>query len=330
MRDNNKFIGFKFVLRKIIIICAILQSCSMTILFMFAGCEPDLIFEPRGFIGGYGSKIGQFRLPKGIHEEYIANLGRTLFVADYGNNRVQAISSDRKDQSYTFGEQGSDPGQFNGPVSVAISRGAGTGSISDSQIQRIYVTDSKNNRIQKFDIDGNFILSWGESGGGPGQFDTPTGIDIDYAGRIYVVDSGNNRIQVFDTLGNFIQMWGQYGQDSGRFDGPIDLAVVFDYDTWDIKYIAVTDYGNNRVQLFDTIGTLLSIIANLNHPLGVACGYSSILICGGDKYVTKYRTNDGHIDREGIGEMGAPYDITGYTFISDQATHRIYDYSGLF
>lgn len=37
----------------------------------------------------------------------------------------------------------------------------------------IYVADSGNNRIQKFDSNGAFLVKWGSFGTGDGQFDTP-------------------------------------------------------------------------------------------------------------------------------------------------------------
>ena len=37
----------------------------------------------------------------------------------------------------------------------------------------VYVADSGNNRIQKFDSDGNYITSWGSLGSGNGQFIYP-------------------------------------------------------------------------------------------------------------------------------------------------------------
>jgi DNA-binding beta-propeller fold protein YncE len=61
----------------------------------------------------------------------------------------------------------------------------------------IFVVDEGNNRIQKFDSNGNFITKWGTEGTGNGQFDEPTGIAIDSSGNVYVVDRGNSRIQVF-------------------------------------------------------------------------------------------------------------------------------------
>ncbi len=44
-----------------------------------------------------------------------------------------------------------------------------TGIAVDSS-GNVYVTDSGNHRIQKFDSNGNFITKWGSYGTGDGQF----------------------------------------------------------------------------------------------------------------------------------------------------------------
>jgi DNA-binding beta-propeller fold protein YncE len=65
-----------------------------------------------------------------------------------------------------------------------------------------YISDGYiNSRIAKVDKDGNWLMSWGEPGSGPGQFNVPHSIALDAAGNIYVADRGNRRIQVFDTGG---------------------------------------------------------------------------------------------------------------------------------
>jgi tripartite motif-containing protein 71 len=61
----------------------------------------------------------------------------------------------------------------------------------------IFVVDEGNNRIQKFDSNGNSMTKWGTQGSGDGQFEEPTGIALDSSGNVYVADRGNSRIQVF-------------------------------------------------------------------------------------------------------------------------------------
>jgi DNA-binding beta-propeller fold protein YncE len=68
----------------------------------------------------------------------------------------------------------------------------------------IYVADGLgNSRIAKFDKNGKFVKSWGQTGTANGQFRQPRAIAVDAQGLVYVADAGNRRIQVFDGDGNF-------------------------------------------------------------------------------------------------------------------------------
>jgi DNA-binding beta-propeller fold protein YncE len=69
---------------------------------------------------------------------------------------------------------------------------------------QIYVTDWRNDRVQKFTPDGAFILEWGSSGRGAGEFNRPAGIAVDPDGDVYVVDWHNDRVQSFDGQGHYI------------------------------------------------------------------------------------------------------------------------------
>ena len=61
----------------------------------------------------------------------------------------------------------------------------------------VYVSDTGNQRVQKFDREGNYITQWGGFGNGEGQFNFPYGIGVDARGSVFVVDSGNTRVQQF-------------------------------------------------------------------------------------------------------------------------------------
>lgn len=85
-----------------------------------------------------------------------------------------------------WGSSGSGEGQFDSPFGVAVD---GSGNV--------YVVDTYNHRIQKFDTYGAFLAKWGSQGSGDGQFDGPVGVAVDSSGNVYVTDTGNSRIQKF-------------------------------------------------------------------------------------------------------------------------------------
>jgi DNA-binding beta-propeller fold protein YncE len=169
----------------------------------------------------------------------------------------------------TWGIEGSEAGQFSHPRGVAVGP-AGS----------VYVADSGNHRLQKFDVAGNHLLTWGGQGNGPGQFQEPWGVAVDEEGQVYVADTWNHRVQVFDGEGRFVRQWGMHGQEqgldersAGRFWGPRGIAID------GRGQVVVTDTGNKRVQVFTAEGELVTMFGGLgveagqmNEPVGVAVG----------------------------------------------------------
>ncbi|MGI8832299.1 MAG: 6-bladed beta-propeller, partial [Nitrososphaeraceae archaeon] len=58
----------------------------------------------------------------------------------------------------------------------------------------VWVADRGSNCIQKFDINGDFIKSFGTEGNQSGQFNLPTSVIIDSHGDLYINERGNERI----------------------------------------------------------------------------------------------------------------------------------------
>ncbi|GAB4539542.1 MAG: hypothetical protein Fur002_04890 [Anaerolineales bacterium] len=167
----------------------------------------------------------------------------TLYIADSRNHRVLHVDAQGKvlHQWGRFADGVNVPvedGTFNEPWGIAVS--------SDSFV---YVTDTWNHRIEKFDGQGNFIMAWGIFGQGetPQSFYGPRGLAVDLKGRVYVADTGNKRVVVFDSNGNYLTQFGSAGFDAGQFDEPVGIVVdkngtVYVADTW-----------NQRVQTFTPI-----------------------------------------------------------------------------
>src|SRR5215213_7825688 len=90
----------------------------------------------------------------------------------------------------------------------------------------VYVADTTNNRVQKFDADGTFITEWGQQGTGDGEFFSPYGLAVDSAGNVYVSDTFNDRVQKFTSAGVFVTRWGAGGgTGDGQFLTPYGVAV---------------------------------------------------------------------------------------------------------
>ncbi|MFX0136467.1 MAG: 6-bladed beta-propeller [Candidatus Hodarchaeota archaeon] len=69
--------------------------------------------------------------------------------------------------------------------------------------ENIYILDSGNQRIQKFDKNGKYILTIGMKGDGPGEFQSPSKLFIDTKDYIYVKDE--RKIDEFNKEGIFIK-----------------------------------------------------------------------------------------------------------------------------
>jgi DNA-binding beta-propeller fold protein YncE len=112
----------------------------------------------------------------------------------------------------------------------------------------VYVADTSNHRIQKFDSNGTFITKWGFEGSADGQFFSPLGVAVDSSGNnVYVADTSNNRIQKFDSNGTFITKWGNTGSEDGQFVFPLGVAVDSSGNN-----VYVADTSNNRIQVFSS------------------------------------------------------------------------------
>ena len=94
---------------------------------------------------------------------------------------------------FSIGEKGDKPGQFNHPSSV-----------SGDAYGNIYVADTGNNRIQKFDDNGQLLSFIGGFGWGKEQFQVPHDIFVYNSLDIYIADFENSRIERYDKDLNWI------------------------------------------------------------------------------------------------------------------------------
>jgi streptogramin lyase len=130
------------------------------------------------------------------------------------------------------GVAGSGEGEFIAPNDVAVGA---NGDIFVSEGHSSGGRAPTNDRIQKFDKNGKFIMMWGKSGTGPGEFDQPHSLAFDSKGRLFVADRNNNRVQIFDQSGKFIDQWTQFSRPSGVYIDKYDNLYSADSESGSVS-----------------------------------------------------------------------------------------------
>ena len=171
-------------------------------------------------IGSSGTGVTQFFNPKGL----VFNGNKHLYILDGGNHRVQVFLPDDT-FSFSFGNEGSDPGHFQFPGRIAIDPNDNV-LVSDNFSNCIHLFNDRGRFIKKIDcyrpwaiavsatgyiitVDDDIITIWspthclihqfGRIGSQKGEFIGIRGMAVGLAGDIYVVEGYNKRLQVIAT-----------------------------------------------------------------------------------------------------------------------------------
>lgn len=149
-------------------------------------------------------------------------------IYDLAGKRIGAIGS----------APGGEFGRFNFPTYVALDADG-----------NVYVSDTLNSRVQKFDPEGNFVTSFGQLGTNWGEFDKPKGVAVDSFGNVYVADSGWSNVQIFNPKGQVLLFFGGRGPIPGMMKNPLALAIDKS------NRIYVGDYLNHRIGVYELVNT---------------------------------------------------------------------------
>jgi len=197
-------------------------------------------------------------------------------------------------------------------------------------------TPIRRNRV----VDYRYIFkdTWGSTGSGNGQFNSPLGIAADSTGDVFVVDEENHRVQKFSGQGEYLRKFGELGDLSGQFNRPAGIAI----DPSGNIYVA--DQENHRIQRFDSRGNFVIAwgyygIADgqFNTPVDVAVNSSGqvYVVDQGNQRIQKFditRTSvtflstwgsSGSDDGEFNSPSGIALDWGGHVYVTDSENHRI-------
>lgn len=145
-----------------------------------------------------------------------------------------------------------------------------TGIAINQKDKVLYVVDTHGHRVDRYNLDGKKLSSFGRQGSGPGEFNYPTHIALGKQGDVYVMDSMNFRVQIFTKDGKFLTQFGGNGTDIHSFMKPKGIAVDSEGHIW------VSDGLRDSIQVFDRQGQLLLIFGHegigpgeFNIPAGI-------------------------------------------------------------
>jgi hypothetical protein len=139
-------------------------------------------------LGGSGWENDQFDRPAGLW----ARNGIDIFVADYGNHRIQRF--DRKlnfISTFSTRESSNPDERFGYPTAVALSR-----------LGDLYICDGENSRILKVNRFTQVERVFGGFDAGKGRLQHPSSLQMGPKDHVYVLDG--KRIVVFDSFGNYV------------------------------------------------------------------------------------------------------------------------------
>lgn len=163
-----------------------------------------------GFVRTYG-KEGQFERPLDV-----AVFGDRVYVVDYPKHAVLVLDKESGETVQTIGGRGTDAGKMDRPSHARVDRQG-----------NLFVNDSFNFRIQKFDPQGKYLKEFGYSGATVGGFARPKGLDLSPDGKqLYVVDSAFENVQIFDDESTDVLLFfGAFGNAPGSLYLPAALHV---------------------------------------------------------------------------------------------------------
>jgi len=199
--------------------------------------------------------------------------------------RACAVSVDSQDRVYCFNRNAEHPvvifdrdgnflsswgaGRFTFPHAIRIVRENGQ--------DVVWLCDEHHHQFQKFTTGGRLLQTIGEKGAradtgvpaddfssaawkkvthGGGPFNLPTDIAFATDGSMFMTDGyGNARVHKFSPDAKYLFSWGEPGTAPGQFNLP--------HGVWIDRRgrVLVADRENDRVQVFDQNGKLLSVWA---------------------------------------------------------------------
>ncbi|MCX7839481.1 MAG: SMP-30/gluconolactonase/LRE family protein [Anaerolineae bacterium] len=282
-------------------------------------------------LGTQGLGNAQFVFPRNIAFDAQGN----FYVVDSDNHRIQKFNANGE-FILAWGTRSPDniappPSTFNQPWGIAVDKSG-----------NVYVADTWNHRIQKFDANGKFLTMWGTNGdtrgiaqGNPLLFYGPRAIAIDAQGNLLVTDTGNKRVLKFAPDGTPLAQYGGVGAEPGKFLEPVGIAIdaqgnIFVADTWNLRIQKFDANFNFVAQWAVPAWESQSVV---NKPYLAVDAHGNVFATDPEGSRVLKFSNDGALlavfGRRGTDlssfnlPTGLAFDAQGNLYVADSGNHRI-------
>ena len=271
---------------------------------------------------------GVLQAPLGV----VVSPEQYLYVMDTGHHKVQMFDSKSGKVVRRMGSKGEGDGQLMECEGIAVH----------PTTNHVYVADHNNHRVTVFDAKGAFLRSFGSQGSAASQFNHPTGLAFSTGtGLLYICDTHNHRVCIYDAEGGWVRaVGGKRGDADGELSEPSHVAVCQSPLDSSQDRVYVTDYGNDRVQVYDQEGKFLLKIGKTGKergefiaPIGAAIHADTLYIVDrGNHRVQVFDLQGGYLRSlgkrgNGGGELNEPNGVAvgsdGRVYIADTQNDRV-------
>ncbi len=206
----------------------------------------------------------------------------------------------------------------------------------------VYIADQQNDRVLKFDPNGNWLATYGPAIVGTTNLNGPEAVCVSRtSGIIGITDYGNARVVLLDSSGNYLREFGSYGQGEGQFDYPRGCAFGADDDIFVAGSTPqVGNTANHNVQKFGINGNFIKAWGQLgstdgyfNNALGIAVGFDGFVYVSdsGNFRVQKFTQEGQFVTKWSSGDLAyIAIDSNGRVYAVDygNAVVQVYNPDG--
>ncbi len=200
----------------------------------------------------------------------------------------------------------------------------------------LYVVDTNDSVIQKFNASGNYVTQFNGSDPSNVQFSFPVGIAIaSSTGDLFVADTQNNRIEELTSSGVYVNQWSTPYTPEYITISPI-TGIMYVTDNAD-GLVYEYDQTGNSIASWGTYGT---DPGDFQDPQGIAIDKTGNIFVADDvnQDVQEFASTTAYIGTlgagigTGSGQFQSPYGITidnsGNIYVTDNVTDNVQKFDG--